>query len=558
VRNAAVFEPPAALPAAGRPAAARRTGSLHSLSGIALIGAGLLALTVYFYRLSLAKTTNAADIAGLLLCAEDMVRGNWLLHGWILGTDSLWLTDMLVYAGGVAVRGLDPVLLHLGPTLMSVALVGTAVAAATAGRRGPLSAAAALLCVLPIAFPSPMMLEVLMGPFHTGAIVVALVSAVALYYAQEPSRPRRRWALFAVAFVLLSAGAFSDPYTTVLALAPIAVASIVRTLTVQRPEERWPSLLPLLAVAAAWYGVAAISWWVRYLGGAQIVPFAPATLPYASLGESVSSLVLALLQLGGGDVFGRAIDGSLVSIVLRLAYLAAGALATWTVLRHVLRGALAGRAPGDWLTFVLATSAAAALVGNVLGTADLNTRYRLPLLVMMSVVLARQFGAAGMRWIGSRKTLAAAAGIAILVLYPGSWSRYMSPYVPKRASSYAVLGQWLRARGLDDGYGGYWEASIVTVATGGAVRVRPVVSTKVYQPGLGPSGMPPATWRLTRIKMSTRDTWYAAAPIPFFVVFDPASSWDRATGVDRDVATRTYGPPRHVYHVDRFTVLVWD
>lgn len=537
-----------------------RAPGLRWLYGLAALCAGLLALTVYFFRLSLTQTTNAADIAGLVLCAQDLVRGNWLLHGWILGTDSLWLTDMLVYAAGVVVRGLDPVLLHLAPTVMSVALVAAAVGAAIAGRRGLLAGPAPLLAVLPILFPSKMMVEVLMGPFHTGATIVALGSAVALYYAQDQfDRPARCWLLFGLAFALLTAGAFSDPYTTVLALVPIGLSSAVRTVTARRAEERWRRALPMLAVVAARYGAVAIAWWVRYLGGAAIVPFAPTTLPYAKIGAGVSSLVLALLQLGGGDVFGRAVDGSLVPAVIRMAYVAAGALATWLVLRDEVRAvALNHESTDDWLTLVFAASAATALIGNVLGTVDINLRFRLPILVMMSVVMARRFGATGRQWIGPRKKLAAAAGIALVLLYPGAWTRYLDPYVPKRPSPYVVLGRWLHAHGFDEGFGGYWEASIVTVDTGGLVQVRPVVSTKVYQPGLGPSGLPRDSWRLTRIKMSSKDAWYAAPPSRFFVVFDATSDWDRTTGVDREVAARTYGPPHHIYQVDRFTILVWD
>jgi hypothetical protein len=311
----------------------------------------------------------------------------------------------------------------------------------------------------------------------------------------------------------------------------------------------------------AWYGAVAIAWWVRYFNGAVIIPFAQTTLPYAKMGESISNLTLALLRLGGGDLFGRSIDRSLVSVVLRFAYVAAGGIATWMVLRDEVRGMIRGagnRSGEDWLTFVLALSAAMALAGNLLGTADLNPRYRMPLLVLMSVVLARRFWRVVPQWTGSRKALAAAAAIALALVYPGAWARYVNPYIPKRASPYLVLGRWLEAHGLDKGYGGYWESTTVTVSTRGAVTVWPVVSTKVYQPGLGPSEMPPATWHLVRFKMSSKDTWYAASPARFFVVLDPASDYDRDTGVDRDVAVRTYGPPRHVYEVDRFTVLVWD
>lgn len=541
----------------------RRTGDRATLlrrSAIAtLLGAAMLALVAYLVRLSSTVSIDSADLAGLLLSGEDMARGNWLLHGWILGSDSLWLTDGPVYAAGVALRGLDPVLLRVIPAVMSVVLVGAAAAAATAGRKGPVIAFAAVLSVLPIVFPSSTMVEVLTGPFHTGATIVALVSAVALYHAQERvDRASQRWAIIGFVFVLLTAGTLSDPYTVVLALAPIALVSAARTLLVRPPEERWRHVLPVLVVTAAWYGASAALWWVRYLGGATIIPFLPSTLPYARLGEGVSNLVLALLQLGGGDVFGRLIDRSLVSTVLRLGYLAAGFAATWLVLRNAGRDLAGNRVHSDWLTAVLATSVAVALVGNVLGTADVNARYRFPLLVMASVVLARQFGVLSSSWIARRTVPAAAGALVVLAVYIGPWGRYVNPVVPERPDPYVTLGHALESLGLDYGYGGYWEASNVTVETRGAVTIRPVVSTKVYQPGFGPSGFPPAGWRLTRIMVSSKDTWYSNPPARFFVVVDNASQWDRDTGVTLAVATKTYGRPHQVYHIDRFTVLVWD
>jgi hypothetical protein len=542
--------------------AVRRTTNRAALLRWLAIGMlpcfGILAVAAHLVRLAKTEPVNPADLAGLLLSAEDMVRGNWLLHGWILGSDSLWLTDGLVYAAGFALRGLDPVLLHVVPTVVSIALVGAVVAAATAGRKGPAVSFAAVLAILPIVFPSSLMVEVLLGPYHTAAMVVALLSTVAQYYAQERfDRPRQVWTVTGFAFVLLTAGTLSDPYTVVLALVPIALVSLARTL-VARPEERGRRLLPLLAAAAAWYGAPAVASWVRDLGGAYIIPFVPTTVPYSKIGDGVANLVLALLRLGGGDIFGRVIDGSLASAVLRLAYLAAGFAATWLALRDEIGLIRGNRSQGDWLTTVLATSAAVCLIGNVLSTSDLNARYRLPLLVMSGVVLARRFGAVSCSWIARRQVLAAAVGIAVILCYVGPWRPYLHPAVHRGPDADVVLGRWLEAHDLEYGFGGYWEASNVTVATHGAVKVRPVVSTKVHQPGLGPSGLPPSNWRLTRIRVSSKDTWYQSEPARFFVVFDPASQWDRDTGVDFDVATRTFGPPHHVYQVDRFRVLVWD
>lgn len=545
-----------------RVGAARRAGDwatrLRWPAVALLLCAGTVALAVYLFRLTSTVSVNSADLAGVLLSAEDMVHGNWLLHGWILGSDSLWLTDGLVYAAAFAVRGLDPALLHVVPALMSTVLVASAAAAATAGRKGPVVAFAAVLAVLPVVFPSPIMVEVLTGPFHTDAIVVALVAAIALHHAQEGfDRAPLRWALTGFAFALLTAGTLSDPYTVVLALVPIALVSLVRTLGA-RGEERWRRALPLAVVIVAWYGTPAALWWLREFGGATIIPFLPATIPYTQLGESVSNLTLALLRLAGGDVFGRVIDRSLAPTLLRLAYLAAAIAAAGLVLRDEGRAISKKRSGGEWLTAVLAVSAALALAGNVLGTSDYNARYRLPVLVMTGVVLARQFGVFSSTWIARRTVLATLAALVAVSLYAGPWERYVHPMVRRTADRYAALGRSLEAHGLKYGFGGYWEGSNVTVDTRGVVQVRPVVSTKVHQPGFGPSGIAPGEWRLTRVMMSSKDAWYQSHPKRFFVVFDTASQWDRDTGVDMDVTTKTYGPPHRIYSVDGFIVLVWE
>jgi hypothetical protein len=175
-------------------------------------------------------------------------------------------------------------------------------------------------------------------------------------------------------------------------------------------------------------------------------------------------------------------------------------------------------------------------------------------------VLARRFAMGSASWIERRKVLAVALGLVLVYLYAGPIGQYLPP--PDQSSTPAApaaLGRWLAAHDLHYGYGGYWEASIVTVVTRGAVSVRPVTSTKVVQPGLGRSGIPPSDWRIVPYFWVSKVTWYSAGYPAQFLVFDPSSAWDRDTGVDLTVAAGTFGAPDHVYeHIGPYTVLVWD
>lgn len=515
----------------------------------ALLCLGIVVLGIYLFRLSRANTVSV-DPAYTLLQAEDFLHGNWLLHGWLLAPNSLRFTEMPVYAAGIAIFGLTSALFYLVPVAICVALIVALVMAATVGlsaARAPYFVAA--LPILPIVFPSPTMrAQVLMGPFHTGTMVTALVSMVALYHAQgDVARPGRRRVLTYLAFFLLTAAAMSDPYITIMALGPIASVSLVRIVACRDSEERRGYASALLVAVAAWFlGLVGI-WWVRLMGGAGSVHYTVTPIAYSQIGQSLSNLWRAVVGLAGGDM-------GPVPAVPRLAYLFAGVVATCLALRDEI-GAWSGHRPrADWLTTVLAASAALLFIGNVLGTSSLDVRYRLPMFLMAGAVLARR--SLGAVWAGRRTLLATVLGFVFIFAYAGPVDQYLDP-ASERDSSYADLARWLAAHRLHYGYGGFQESSIVTVESRGAVKVRPVISTKVTV-WLNQSGLPPARWRLIPYLLMSKYAWYTTGQ-GRFVVVDPMSPWDRATGVDSRVAANTFGRPDHTYeHVGRFTVLVWD
>ena len=89
------------------------------------------------------------------------------------------------------------------------------------------------------------------------------------------------------------------------------------------------------------------------------------------------------------------------------------------------------------------------------------------------------------------------------------------------------------------GIGDYWSASIATVATGGLVTVRPVISS--------PAG------RVVRYERQSAETWYTNQPFEF-LVYDTARPWG---GIDATTASLTFGPVARTYVVGHYRVLVW-
>ena len=103
------------------------------------------------------------------------------------------------------------------------------------------------------------------------------------------------------------------------------------------------------------------------------------------------------------------------------------------------------------------------------------------------------------------------------------------------------VASWLEAHHLRYGLGGYWQSSIVTVDTGGQVKVRAVV---------GITTMGPYLWL-------AKASWYdPAAQQANFVVLDSTPGylyWE-----PRAVIAKVFGRPAREYNVGPCTVMVWD
>jgi hypothetical protein len=159
-----------------------------------------------------------------------------------------------------------------------------------------------------------------------------------------------------------------------------------------------------------------------------------------------------------------------------------------------------------------------------------TSRYLIPLVVFGAVLTGRR--ATGWLWRGRSRVLAFAMAIAYVGVL------VMSLRAPAEVNHAAVLGGFLERQHLAYGLGGYWDASSVTVETGGRVRLRPI--------DMNGGIATPYRWEAA-------DTWYDPS-VPEndarFVVRD--RSWSRSS------LETAFGPPSREYRVDRYEVLVWD
>jgi len=173
---------------------------------------------------------------------------------------------------------------------------------------------------------------------------------------------------------------------------------------------------------------------------------------------------------------------------------------------------------------------------------DLNAREFAVVLPFGAVLAGRTLAASLLgREAGARRRLRPVrlAGLVVLAGYAASLGYAAAqPSVP---AANQRLAAFLAAHHLTSGIGGYWESSVVTVGSDGAVTIRAVA----------PGTLQPDLWE-------SKASWYdPGSHQATFLVTDSASGffnhWQPGAA-----ALAAFGRPARTYHDGPYTVYVWD
>jgi hypothetical protein len=316
-----------------------------------------------------------------------------------------------------------------------------------------------------------------------------------------PARaPRRRWLVPATVGVLLAWALMADPLVLVIAVCPVLAVVALRVVPglvtgiqnggglrqlAHALADRW--LEASLAVAA---GLAYLAAWcgARLLPAAggytqQPVPFTldPVSTWYGhariaahGLLEMFGAFFLpgnAINYLGPGNyVAAPPLSGLAEAVaVTRLACVALAALGAWVIARRFLRRD--ADLVSQLLLAGIAANLAAYIPSSLADHTALNAREFAPVVPFAAALAARALGdRLGERAAGSR--VLAAALVALFGWYCLGLAHQAA--APASPDPFARLEAFLRQHHLTDGIGGYWNSSVITVGTGGAVTIRAV------------------------------------------------------------------------------------
>jgi hypothetical protein len=501
-----------------------RAGARRWLAAAVWGGAGL-ALFGFFLRISFSGRIDS-DGANSVLQGWDLIHGHLLLHGWHLGDATFYFFELPLNGILQLIFGLGETATHVASALVYLIIAACTVALAVIGSGGTARAARCAVVVAVLATPlliMPNVWTLLEEPDHPGTLLFILGSFLLI-----DRIPTWRWTA-PLLVVVLVAGQLSDLTVRYVAVPAIAAVCGYRVLAARKLRSA-----DLALVAAAVVSVpleSALRAVMAHFGGFVMVP------PKAKLASprlwpahfSVTWLDIRILfgAVGGSDVK-LGLVGTAFGWVCLVAALAGLARVIWTWRTATRAKQLLGAA----MVVVVVVYAI-----SIMPLPNVGTREIVPVLPCGAVLAARALVPA--RISGELRAFAAVAAAGLAALLPLASAATTPPLPPATAP----LSAWLAAHNLTYGVAGYWDASAVTLQSGGRVRIRAVdLHPHVNKPG----------WNINIPGWETNALWYNPKRYDAtFAVADIGGRYPPAAFED------FFGKPTASYRVAGWMVLVY-
>jgi hypothetical protein len=480
-------------------------------------GAGGLVLFAFFLRISLGSVVDS-DGANNALQARDMLHGHVLLHGWVIGDATFYAFELPLNAITELLFGLGNLAVHVASALTYLIVTVLALALAVKDSRGPARFARCAVVVTVLAAPlltRSSVLLLLEDPDHVGTSAFVLASFLLI------DRAPGRHFTAPLLCVILCAGQLSDLTVRYVAVPAVLVVCGYRALAARRLRSADAALVAAAALSVPLESLIRAA--MLHLGAFSMVA------PLARLSPMrlwPHHAAVAWLNI-------RILFGSVAAHDTRLGSI--GAAFGLICLLAAVFGL--GRVVWTWRAASRAEQLlCAAIIFNVslylvsVMPLPIGTREIAAVLPCGAVLAARACVPA--RITGTVQAGLAVAATALAALVPLGAAATQPPLTPATTP----LAAWLEAHGLTYGIAGYWDASVVTLQSGGRVQIRAVdLRNSVLVPG----------WE-------TNFLWYTASRHDArFVVADRDGRYPAAA------FEKHFGRPVAAYPVASWLVLIY-
>ena len=496
----------------------------------------MLLVTACFFALSLAQSMTRpwnSDTASVALQGWDMVHGQLLLHGWWSSDVNFYTFDAPIYGLTALVLGLSGFSLHVAGALIYTLVFLSACWLAKGGSEGAgvwLRVALVALFMTADLFGGGALLQTIMVvPDHNGTIVFVFVAYVV--YTRFADRRWAPWAMLAV-LMLGQLGDVTVRYVAVPALLFVWAVEHLRRWRLRTPET-WLALAALASVPIS----AELRDLMKSMGAYYLTKAHTNIAPLSQAGWHFTGMWQSLFGMFGVDV--NNFPGDTPS---RVALTCVGGFALGCGLLSLLRVLIRWTRVDDadrLLAVTILVYLAAYEFSTVAQPGNGGGYEFVGVVALLAALSAR--AASSLRPLRlpsfQRAGTAVAALGAVICLVSGT-----SLFQPTKADPVQPVASWLEEHHLTYGLGGYWNASPITVYSGGSVQVRPI-----YLRAAG-EGFIARIW-------GARQQWYdAKSDDARFVVAEQDPRGDMTEAQVKSAL----GEPSAVYSVDGYSILVYS
>ena len=428
---------------------------LRSLAGLGWT-AGAALVFALFLRISLEKLMTS-DGANNALQAWDMLHGNLVLHGWILGDVTFYTFELPLIAILEFFLGLHADTMHVAEALIYLIVAAFAVAIAVTGTRGVSRLIRAAVVVAALAAPTLVHsdLWIPLGiPDHTGTAAFLLASFLLVDRATG-----RRWTA-PLLCLILCAGQISDVTVRYVAVPAIAVVCLYQMLAARKLLS-WDAANLVAAGLSVPLAVGIRAFMRVHLGAYLMVSPKTRIAPFSDW-QTNASIAWTSLREVYGIVSASNNPPAGLTVIFGYACLAAAGIG---VLRVLWRWRTARRAE-QALVIAMAANFMVYMLSTLVST---RSPHDLVAILPCGGVLAAR--ALVPERITSRLVAVPATCLALVAaLLPLS----VAAAQPTLTSGLPAVIAWLQANGLHYGLGGYWDSSETALESAGQVQIRAV------------------------------------------------------------------------------------
>jgi hypothetical protein len=534
------------------------------LVGAAAVLAVVLIIVAY---LQVSRTyPENSDESNDLLMAWDMLHGNVLLHGWSLSDVSFITTELPQYLLLERLFGLHTDTAHIAAAMTYTLVVVLAVLLARGsasrntvaeGRMSSRWAVPRMLLTAFLLFAPQLGVGVFVLLLSLGHIGTAVPLMLAWLVVDRGDRFKPRALGPVVVGVLLTWVLVADPLVLLVGVVPLVAVCAIRaarelSLARQR-DDRGPGWARA-CLRARWYELSLAVAAIVAQGLALVINrlltgsggFVLHSVPYQLAPVHTWPKHAWVTGEGLLALFGAKPQGPAVVLAFAVLHLAGVALVAWAMARVARRFLGWPDMISQILLVAIIINVVAYVPSTLADATDLNAREFAVVLPFGAVLAGRTLaptlvtGLRRWRWPTGRRPVAGILLVGALLAGYGASLGYAAaqPSVPP---ANARLAAFLAAHHLTSGIGGYWESSVVTVGSSGAVTIRAVV----------PGTLRPDLWE-------AKGSWYAPSRNRAnFLVTDSAPGffnyWQPSPA-----ALAALGRPARTYHVGPYTVYVYD